>query len=43
MGMPGATKEEKYANVKAKMFETTFEELCKDLPYEFITYMEYCR
>ena len=43
MGLPGATKQEKYANVKKKMFETTFQELCVDVPFEFVGFMEHCR
>ena len=43
MGLPGATKKEKYENVKKRMFETTFAELCQGLPVEFMQYMGHCR
>ena len=43
MNLPGTTKQEKRENAKKRMFETTFDELCKDLPMQMGQYMEYCR
>jgi casein kinase 1 len=42
-GLPGKTKEEKYANIKRKKTDTTLEELCKGVPTEFYDFMVYCR
>jgi casein kinase 1 len=42
-GLPGRTKNEKYANIKKKKLETSLDELCKGFPPEFKMYMEYCR
>jgi hypothetical protein len=42
-GLPGRTKQEKYANIKKKKKEVTVEELCKDQPEEFREFMHYCR
>ena len=42
-GLPGRTKEEKYANIKRKKIETSLEELCKGQPQEFYDFMAYCR
>ena len=42
-GLPGRSKNEKYANIKKKKIETTLDELCKGHPPEFKEFMEYCR
>ncbi len=42
-GLPGRTKQEKYAQIKKKKKETTIDELCKDVPEEFKEFMHYCR
>ena len=42
-GLPGRSKQEKYANIKKKKKEVTVEELCKDQPEEFREFMHYCR
>ena len=42
-GLPGRTKEEKYANIKKKKKEVSISELCKDIPGEFADFMNYCR
>ena len=39
----GASKEERYENVKNKKMNTSFKELCEGLPDEFISFMKYCR
>lgn len=39
----GSTKSEKYENIKQKKINTTDEELCKNLPDEFLEYMKYCK
>lgn len=42
-GLPGRTKEEKYANIKKKKKEVTVDELCQGQPEEFRDYMRYCK
>jgi len=42
-GLPGRSKNEKYAAIKKKKIETPLEDLCKGQPVEFKEYMEYCR
>jgi len=42
-GLPGRTKQEKYAQIKKKKKDTTIDELCKDVPEEFKEFMHYCR
>lgn len=42
-GLPGRSKNEKYANIKKKKIETPLEELCRGHPSEFKEFMEYCR
>ena len=42
-GLPGRSKNEKYAAIKKKKIETPLEELCRGQPSEFREFMEYCR
>jgi len=42
-GLPGRTKEEKYANIKKKKKEISIKDLCNDVPKEFLEFMLYCR
>ncbi len=42
-GLPGRTKNEKYAAIKKKKLETPLDELCRNHPAEFKEYMLYCR
>ena len=42
-GLPGRSKNEKYAAIKKKKIETPLEDLCRGQPSEFKEYMEYCR
>ena len=42
-GLPGRSKNEKYAAIKKKKIETSLEELCRGQPNEFQQFMEYCR
>ena len=42
-GLPGKTKEEKYANIKKKKKEVSVKDLCKGCPEEFEKFMTYCK
>lgn len=42
-GLPGRSKNEKYAAIKKKKIETPLEELCRGQPSEFKEFMEYTR
>lgn len=42
-GLPGRSKNEKYAAIKKKKIETPLEDLTKGHPNEFKEFMEYCR
>ena len=42
-GLPGKSKNDKYAAIKKKKIETPLEELTKGYPSEFRHFMEYCR
>jgi hypothetical protein len=42
-GLPGRSKNEKYAAIKKKKIETPLETLCRGQPHEFQEFMEYCR
>ena len=42
-GLPGRSKNEKYANIKKKKLEVSLEKLCEKQPREFQEFMEYCR
>ncbi len=42
-GLPGKTKNEKYAAIKKKKIEISLDELCRGYSPEFKEYMEYCR
>jgi casein kinase 1 len=42
-GLPGRSKEEKYAAIKKKKIETSLDDLCHGHPKEFQMFMEYCR
>ena len=42
-GLPGRSKNEKYANIKKKKLEVSLEKLCDKQPREFQEFMEYCR
>ena len=42
-GLPGRSKNEKYAAIKKKKIETSLEDLCRGQPPEFKEFMEYCR
>ena len=42
-GLPGRSKNEKYAAIKKKKIETDLNLLCKGIPSEFKEFMEYCR
>eukprot|EP00474_Spongospora_subterranea_P000959 CRZ01417.1 hypothetical protein [Spongospora subterranea] len=41
-GLKAATKQEKYDKIGKKKLETPIDELCKDSPHEFATYLKYC-
>ena len=42
-GLPGRSKNEKYAAIKKKKIDTPLEDLCRGQPAEFKEFMEYCR
>ena len=42
-GLPGRSKNEKYAAIKKKKIEISLDELCRGNPSEFKEFMEYCR
>eukprot|EP00493_Phyllostaurus_siculus_P021640 UN21968 len=42
-GMQGSTKADKYDQIRRKKIEMTPEKLCKDLPEEFINFLNYVR
>eukprot|EP00826_Nyctotherus_ovalis_P063015 TRINITY_DN9203_c0_g1_i18.p1 TRINITY_DN9203_c0_g1~~TRINITY_DN9203_c0_g1_i18.p1 ORF type:complete len:118 (+),score=32.63 TRINITY_DN9203_c0_g1_i18:371-724(+) len=42
-GLHAKTKKEKYERIKEVKVATPVEELCKDFPAEFATYVNYCR
>jgi serine/threonine protein kinase len=42
-GLPGRSKNEKYAAIKKKKIETSLEALCKGQPNEYREFMEMCR
>ena len=42
-GLQGNSKKVKYDAISDKKIETSSEELCKNLPSEFTTYMNYCK
>uniref|UniRef100_A0A7S4VBG5 Casein kinase I n=1 Tax=Alexandrium monilatum TaxID=311494 RepID=A0A7S4VBG5_9DINO len=42
-GLPARTKEHKYEQIMRKKVETPPETLCRHLPSEFATYLNYCR
>ena len=42
-GLPVKTKEDRYVKIKEKKRDTTPEDLCKNLPQEFQTYVKYTR
>lgn len=42
-GIKAASKKEKYAKIMEKKLATPIDKLCKDLPVEFSTYINYCR
>ena len=42
-GLPGKSKNEKYAAIKKKKKEIKLEELCKGTPDVFLQFMQYCR
>ncbi|KAJ5080639.1 casein kinase 1-like protein [Anaeramoeba ignava] len=42
-GIRGGTKKQKYDKISEKKISTNVEELCKDLPSEFATYLNYTR
>jgi serine/threonine protein kinase len=42
-GMQGSTKADKYDQIRKKKIEMTPEKLCKDLPEEFINFLNYVR
>lgn len=42
-GLKGKTKEEKYNKIKEEKLACDLKSLCKDVPKEFLIYMEYCR
>jgi hypothetical protein len=42
-GLKAATEDEKNERIKEKQMDTPIEELCRDLPKEFVTYLEYVR
>eukprot|EP01083_Nonionella_stella_P074675 202645_1 len=42
-GLHARTKREKYEKICEKKLGTTLESLCKHLPAEFLTYVQYCR
>ncbi len=41
--MPAATKKEKYEKIFQRKKTITPEKLCKDMPVEFVNYVNYCR
>ncbi|XP_025413925.1 casein kinase I-like isoform X1 [Sipha flava] len=42
-GLKAATKRQKYERISEKKIVTSFEDLCKGYPNEFLTYLLYCR
>lgn len=42
-GLPGRTKDEKYANIKRKKKDTPVDELCNGYPEEFKEFLHYAR
>eukprot|EP00916_Digyalum_oweni_P023600 GHVL01039173.1.p1 GENE.GHVL01039173.1~~GHVL01039173.1.p1 ORF type:complete len:331 (-),score=33.93 GHVL01039173.1:79-1071(-) len=42
-GLKAATKKEKYEKIMEKKMSTPIEVLCKHFPFEFMTYLNYCR
>ncbi len=42
-GLKGSTKSKRSANILNVKNSTSLEDLCKDLPREFLLYMKYCR
>ena len=42
-GLPGRSKNEKYANIKKKKLEVSLDKLCDKCPREYQEFMEYCR
>ena len=42
-GQPAQTKKEKYEKIMEKKTNTSVETLCRGLPSEFITYLNYCK
>jgi serine/threonine protein kinase len=42
-GLGGDTKEAKYEAIHQRKVECSLEELCRDQPSEFLSYMRYCR
>ena len=42
-GLQGKNKNDKYDKIKDKKVVTTIESLCRGLPEEFNTYLQYCR
>ena len=42
-GLNGNTKKEKYDRIMERKINTPVEELCRDQPPEFVTYVNYCR
>jgi len=42
-GLPGRSKNEKYAAIKKKKIEIKLEDLCRGYPSEFKEFMDYCR
>ena len=42
-GQPGSTKSKRSKNIYTKKLNTSLEELCEGIPYEFLLYMKYCR
>ncbi|XP_017786666.1 PREDICTED: casein kinase I-like isoform X2 [Nicrophorus vespilloides] len=42
-GLKAATKRQKYERISEKKMSTPIEELCKEYPVEFPTYLNYCR
>lgn len=42
-GLKAATKRQKYERISEKKMSTPIEELCKEFPSEFATYLNFCR
>jgi len=42
-GLKAATKRQKYEKISEKKMATPIEDLCKNVPVEFATYLKYCR